>query len=215
MESAKKREETALYYSATQGESSDEESLLVSNTKDSIPNIPEHQINNNLLREEISTGDTNQVEHSQSADHEILVNINKKINLLDAEFKILSQAMQESITDIYTEMLTLKKMFNNISNDKKISKTTTNSEYFPIHNKKEFNLINLKLANEIFFQNVKTNLIKQLDNDDDNCESSKNFFKKILPLIFHKSYIMSVTWVAHEGKTAISSSKLIDLIQSK
>lgn len=85
------------------GESSYEHNLLISHKHDLNYNKPDELDRpiKNSARQEVST----RIDKSHSTYHEMLANINNKINFLDEEFKILSQAMEESCTDIYTEML--------------------------------------------------------------------------------------------------------------
>lgn len=217
LESAKKREEAALYNSATQAESSDEHSAVHTRleTRKHIPVFKKSELPKK--KSSVSVSNSREDNDNSLSHPDVLLKIEQKVDKLDENSKILASAMKESFADIFTEIFAIKKALSNISEDRKYSKFANNKEndYFPIRSNKDFNNINSKLNNENCFNDIKFNLTKQFGNEDEVCDSAKDFFKKILPSVFHKSFVPTLTWVAHEGKTAISSSKLVEVIQSK
>lgn len=229
LESAKKREDLSFYQSATQAESSDDS---IDYDIDENQFHPSKQVSKRMsektLRPEINSQISSHHPEDQTYEsenkiiHELLsklndnfCSLNRNVENLNSKTSNLNQSVQEALTDIYKELYAIKKNLSNISSAKSTKISAIECyEHFPLKDHQEFEELNRQLENEKFFTEMQTKISNHVKSLDDVGETLRDFFKKLLPIVFHKSYISSITWVDYEGKKAISGTKVVDLLQS-
>lgn len=134
---------------------------------------------------------------------------------LDKTKSNFAKSMQDSLTDVYSELYVIKKTLSDTSSGKNRIVEKECYENFPIKSNKEFEKLNKKLNDETFFNDLKNKLTNHITSLDCAPETIHEFFKKLPLIVFDKSYVTSITWTFYEGKKTISGTRIVDLIQSK
>lgn len=139
-----------------------------------------------------------------------------KINNFDKRFDLLEKSIQSALASIFSEIILLKKMLLNFAEQEKTDlKSIDCFEEFPLSSNTEFNEFEKKLSNQEFFDEMADKLIVHVKKICLNYDNIDAVYKLLLSIIFEKLFTNSLTWQTFQGKRDISSSKVVDLIQSK
>lgn len=227
MTSAKKKEDKALNFSTTQGETSDDDACKTTRKKISTvhdkPSDTSYEMQSSTASIEsepvspiltMTTGN-NSIQEQVPNFHQILLNIQEKQEKILKMFEEISnfnEGVQKSFEDVYTEILTIKK---NVIREKQIHSIPVKRifPHFPIKNMNEMTSLETKLRDQIYFEKIRSSITEHVPNFHPEISTIREFYRTMLQMMLDEHFVKDVSWKSFPNKTSFGSTKLAELIQ--